>query len=446
MSNQEVVKSIFGRNSKKDNNKVSSLLGKAKPGAQESSLKVPQNGKLVKSFGCGIDIGTSSVKFAQLGKTKTNSIMVNNCGIVEFSKQALKDPKQREIELPIVLAKMVQENQISGKIFISIPGRGAKTMLLNLPTMPENEISEALGWGLRQEAHIDLGEYSYDYIPVEKLGENKKNLQSFFTIAIKKQDVFEIISIFEKLKLKVDTIDIDPLAEMAAINSAGYLGDGDKVNIIISLGNKATYFTVVYKKLPYFMRTLPVTGESFTSSIKRALNVSEDDAEKMRKTSLNAPDIIEKKEESPRNNLGKDLEMQETEYPSAPGGESGVAETPIPAPPEKTKDDLVNEAILENVDTLINSIEHNFKFFSFQVSRSAITKFDKVILVGGGALLKPLAGTLKKRLGIDVEVANPSANMGFSNVILKKYGKEHVEKMMPRLTTAVGLAQRGLDT
>ncbi|MCH7504860.1 pilus assembly protein PilM, partial [PVC group bacterium] len=68
---------------------------------------------------------------------------------------------------------------------------------------------------------------------------------------------------------------------------------------------------------------------------------------------------------------------------------------------------LVYYGINSLLENLVIDIEHTFKYFSYQVSQSQITKFDRVLLSGGGVNLLYLDQFLSERFGVPVERVDP---------------------------------------
>jgi type IV pilus assembly protein PilM len=439
-----VVKSIFERRPDKDRATISAFLKADSASGRDAPKKTMPVSASLKTFPYGIDIGASAVKFVQLGKAADNSVVINNCGIEEFSAAALADPKVREKELPAMLAKIVKENGITGKIFSSLPAREAKTMLLNLPVMPSHEVFNAIGWTLRNEAHLNLEDHSYDYAAVKNLGTTRESLQSYFTVASPKKSAMTLISLFESLGLIVAAIDVDPIADIEALTMTGCIKKDSSVVLVIALGQDESTLGVAYEGDVYFLRNLTVSGSAFTESLQKSMGSDRAAAE------------------SAKRQFDREIERHSRETPAAPPSQDmiGIPAAPdmIPAdvasgvppaaqpPAESSGDGAIESALRENLEILSDGISQSFKFFSFQVTRSAIKNFDRVIFTGGSSLIKPLPSYIKKALETDatVEIADLSGKIGFSEKIVNKLGSEYLTGALPRLITAIGLAQRGL--
>ena len=82
------------------------------------------------------------------------------------------------------------------------------------------------------------------------------------------------------------------------------------------------------------------------------------------------------------------------------------------------------------------------EFYLHQLSDLTVCKFDKIILSGGGALIKGLDKFLSKRFMVPVEVANPFSKIRINEA---KFDRKYLDAISPRFTLSVGLALRKDD-
>ena len=406
------------------------------------SSKRSKSGK--KTIGYGIDIGNSSVKYVQLGKgIISNKIMVTDCGMIAFSQKAIAQPREREQEFADILNKIASEKNLSAGVYVSVPAQEVKSVLLDLPDMPKQELTKAIGWALSQEGEkIELEDYTYDYLPVTNLSKEKNNLNSYFTVAVRKRSTMHLVNLFETSNVTINAIDIAPMAEMAALEMAGYISRDNKVTLVLSVRNNRTILSVVCNGEIYFLRNISVGGMSFTSSLQKSLGIGFEEEEEIKMKAPESVEVIAKKEEEVEAVSPDDIAAVLGTAPPRPRIEN--TEVNPSQSGEKTRERLIESALRENFETLVQNIERDFKFFSFQVSRSVVQSYDKVIVIGGGASLKALPKYLSERLGVEVEVASIFDKIKLSPEIAEKYDKEYLESISPRMITAVGLAQRGL--
>ncbi len=103
---------------------------------------------------------------------------------------------------------------------------------------------------------------------------------------------------------------------------------------------------------------------------------------------------------------------------------------------------MAKEAVLTELENLVSAIEHTFKYYSYQLMKSQITQFHKLILAGGGASFPLLVSFLEDRLKVPVEIANPLA--GFDIIKTSNLEKEALKENAARFGVAIGLALRAV--
>ena len=77
--------------------------------------------------------------------------------------------------------------------------------------------------------------------------------------------------------------------------------------------------------------------------------------------------------------------------------------------------------------------------FSYFQSSENNLKVEKMVLCGGGACIRDLAGILAKRHNVEVEITNPLQHIAYDE---KKFSGPIPENISTILTVATGLALR----
>jgi len=398
----DIVSSIFSRQVKK---RLSSLFvhkgAKAAPGGDAVAL--PSGAAIIrKKFPIGLDIGTSSIKIAQLASDREGGLKLINLAIEELPKEA-SNPKERGQIVAPVLKKLIDDKGLKGDCFAIVPHLSVKVNLIRLPQMPEAEIDKALRWELRQTIQADIDELSLDYIILE--GQKIKFLGSsigILAVTAPKKDVFEYLALLESANLHPLAIDIEPLADLAVLDYTGKAGLNEVI-LFLDFGAGKTSLSVICNHELVFIRYLNITGNSLTKAISEYCNIPWQEAEDAKKTfGLSASSTNE--------------------------AVAGVSDKAI----------KVRNAILPLLENMVQDIEHTFKYFSYQVTQSQIIQFDKVILSGGSAYLKGLLPFLRNRLNKDIEFISPLSAFG-------SLAQPAGDDLGCRLNVALGLALRGKD-
>ena len=89
-----------------------------------------------------------------------------------------------------------------------------------------------------------------------------------------------------------------------------------------------------------------------------------------------------------------------------------------------------------SLEKLVSDIQYSIKYFTFQVTRSKINKFEKVLLVGGMANLLGIREFIAERLAMDCVVADFSEQVTIPKGMTLEEGDE---KPWPAMGSVLGL-------
>jgi len=401
----DIVSSIFSRQVKK---RLSSLFipkgAKAALGQRGSGKSVSGLPIIKKRFPFGLDIGANSIKALQLACDQGGDIKIINLAIEELPKEAQGyNSEARKRILPEILKKIVNEKGIKGDCFAIAPYPSFKVNLIRLPQMPASEIDKALRWEIRQTVQADLNEISLDYIILEGQKTKFLGLQiGVLAVYAPKKDVFEHLALLESVGLNPLAIDIEPLADLAVLDYTRKAAS-DEVTLFLDFGAGKTSLSIICDNELISTRPLNVTGNSLTKAVSEYCNISWEEAENLKKT------------------FG--LAASSTEQAITASSDKAIQ---------------VRNVILPLLENMAQDIEHTFKYFSYQVTQSQITRFEKVFLSGGSSRLLGLSAFLRNRLNADVQAIDSLVNFGSSEPSFKG------DDLSCRLNVALGLALRGI--
>lgn len=401
----DIVSSIFGRQVKK---RLSSLFipKGAKTTLGDARGKLASSTSIIKKrFPFGLDIGTNSIKVIQLASDQAGETKLINLAIEELPKEAQgHNSEARQRILPEILKKLVNEKGLKGDCFAIAPHPSFRVNLIRLPQMPASEIDKALRWEIRQTVQADLNEISLDYIVLEGQKAKFLGLQiGVLAVYVHKKDIFEQMALLESVSLNPLAIDIEPLADLAVLDYTRKAAS-DEVTLFLDFGAGKTNLSIICNNELISTRFLNVTGNSLTKAVGEYCNISWEEAENLKKT------------------FG--LAASSTEQTIAGSSDKAIQ---------------ARNAILPLLENMAQDIEQTFKYFSYQVTQSQITRFEKVILSGGSSYLNGLSAFLRNRFKIDVEMINSLAGFGSLEESII------TNDLSCRLNVALGLALRGVD-
>lgn len=349
----------------------------------------------------GLDIGTTSIKLLQILHTKAGLELANLWS--EELPFTSEPEKNREVILGI-LKKIISADNIKGRIIASIGGGTVNIQTVKIPFMPEDEIAKALEWEAQESLAIDLEATSMDYIVLGETEKSGTRQIEILLITVPKAIVFELVNIINEVGFIPYAFEPPPLAIIEAFGQDELRAQGYVLGVL-ELGAALTNFSILVDGTLRFTRNLAIASSSLTDDIAEYLGVDKANAEKLK------------------------IKYGLTGFSSLAGGGAD------------SKDEAVRVAQAMNfkLEKLVSGLDHTFKFYLHQLSNLKVSNLDKLILSGGGALIKDLDKFLSARLSVPTIIADP-----FKRIIIdaNKFSSDFLKENAPRFTLAVGLALR----
>lgn len=304
----------------------------------------------------GVDIGTSSIKIAEISKTaakpelKTYGVL-ETYGHLERLNNAIQTSSLKilERETAELVKTLVAELKVKTKdVIVSIPQFLAFTTLLELPAMPAEDTHKTVSFQARQYIPLPISEVSIDWLPVGEIEDEagiKK--QQIFLIGVPNDHIKKYKAIFSAAGLKLRALELESLSLIRAlINSDG------PPTILVDIGARSTVISAVEKGLLKYSGQTDFAAASLTQAIAGGLNINIRRAETLKKQ---------------RGLLGR-------------GGEYELS-----------------TLILPFLDAIIEETRRAIKAFQ-DISKES--RIERIILTGGGANLLGLEKYFSDQLGL----------------------------------------------
>ncbi len=342
----------------------------------------------------GLDLSDLSVKLVKFEKYGAEEKVVSY-GSVPLIVGAISDGEiKKKEQVSTAIKKLVE---VSGpqkiktkKVICSLPETKAFLRIITIPKMSDNEIHEAVKWEMEANIPLPLEKVYYDWQLVTEAMSTDKNKMNLLVVAVSKTTVDEAIEVVEMADLEVVGLEIESIAQTRSLLSAE---DCKRTVLIVDIGDRRTSFSIAKEGVPCFTSSVPLSGQSLSDIISKGMNVSFEEAEKIKFN----------------HGVGSEAE----------------------------NDDLFKlmQPVLENFS---QEIERSINFYLSGLGYSK--NIDKIIICGGGANTKGLGPCLSRKLGRQIELGNPWANvnLGKNLPIIK-------ENQSLQYSTAIGLALKGLQ-
>ena len=364
----------------------------------------------------GLYISDVSMKFVQFRR--------NASGLTVAAYSDLNIPKEvmsgDAIKKPKVLVELIRRavaQPIFGKVILphviaSIPETKSFVRVIQMPKMSEEEAVEAVPWEAEAYIPLPIEQVYLDWIilskslsPVSKKqieGESKGEKMTVLITAAPKEYIDDLVNILKEAGLVPLGLEVESQAIarslVSRINEAVLIADINTIRTSLSIYDKG---------ILQFTSSLPIAGNLMTEKLAEALNITKEEAEKLKRENGLAEDVMQ--------------------------GKIKRALTPV----------------LEN---FVEEIKNTIRFYEeHALSDGKIARF---VLTGGSGRLKHLPSFIHDRLthsldgehplrslpGIKVELGNPWVNVlskGQTPILSREESLSYA--------TAIGLALRGYE-
>jgi type IV pilus assembly protein PilM len=211
-------------------------------------------------------------------------------------------------------------------------------------------------------------------------------------VAVKKDKILNHTNVLAQAGKTPVVVDIDAFGLQNCFE-VNYEPDAGQTVALLNIGASVMNINIVRGGVPLFTRDVSVGGNQYTDALQKELDLSFEDAERLKK------------------------------------GET------LPTVTDEQK-----QQILRSVsDILTLEIQKTFDFFRATASGENI---QRIVVAGGTARVAGLVDLLREEFAMPVEELNP-----FRRVLVNpaKHSEEQIRELAPRLAIAVGLALRSFD-
>lgn len=337
----------------------------------------------------GVDIGTTSIKIAELtriggGPKLTNYGILDTYGHLTrlndaIQTSSLKIAAREAGELVKTLVK--KGNFRTRDAIVSVPTFSSFTIFFDLPLMSNEETAKVLQYQIPQYIPMPMEEASIDWMKVgEKDNEKGFTDQQIVVVAIPKEMISGYQEIFRLAGLKLKMVEVESFGLVRALASSS-----QAPTIIADIGSRSTNIIVADKGLLRYSMQTDYAGSSLTQAIA--------------------------------NGLGIDIKRAE-EIKKQKGILTGAAEYEL------------STLTLPFLDVILNEVKRVKS--DYEKNHSLV--IEKIILSGGGANLLGFEDYVREQLGMPVSVANPFLSVGYPPEI-----QAIIKELGPILSTAIGL-------
>jgi type IV pilus assembly protein PilM len=338
----------------------------------------------------GLDIGSSSIKAVELRGSKQGYELVSYA-LEPLAQDTVVDGAI--MDAPLVagaITNIFEQQKIKTKsVATAVSGHSVIVKRVTLPAMTEEELYDRIQSEASQHIPFDIADVNLDY----QLLESVDTQMEVLLVAVKKDKILNHTNVLAQAGKAPMVVDIDAFALQNCFE-VNYDPEPSQTVALLNMGASVMNINIVRGGVPLFTRDVSVGGNQYTDALQKDLDLSFEDAEKLKK------------------------------------GEA------LPGVNEEHRGTLLRSVS----DILILEIQKTFDFFRATASGENI---QRIYLAGGTARVSGVVDLLREEFGLPVEELYP-----FRKIIINpgRHSEDQVRELAPRLAVAVGLSLRSFDT
>jgi len=361
----------------------------------EIKTKVPKarvKGKRV----FALDIGTSSIKVVEVAKSGSDCSVLS-VGIHDIPQGMRENRAGLDVLLTKTIREMLPADRLKNAgLHVLLPDRYTQVRRIDLPEIAPKERHNAIKFQINRDLPfpVEVCEVSYS-----GLDPKIKGRQEIEVLAIDRRELDRRIDILDEIGLAPTHITSTPVTMKFLID--GYKGiETDKGAIAIAdIGAAKTTISIIENRKVILCRTVATGCDDF-SEVLYGLSLKPD---------------------------GEELSKKEAEEYKI---EHGLL---LEGAPETMRVAILMRPVAERISA---EISRSLDFYSREKGAGTL---QKLILIGGGALMKRLPEFLSEHLGVVVEVCDPMARIELAPALSEK-DRKIIEDKGPAFLPALSIA------
>jgi len=211
-----------------------------------------------------VDVGTSTLKFAEFGVSKGGALTLLRFVTAELGLDPNKEEARGGFITP-ALQKILKEQKIKkGRdVYVSISGQSVFMRFVKLPPVDAAQVEQVVRFEAQQNVPFPIDDVTWDYqmMPARSAGSSEAEA---VIVAIKKEVLESEVMAVEKTWLTIKQVDVAPFALLNAFRYSE-LQTGECA-LIIDMGARSTNLVFVEKN-SFWIRNVPIAGNQISQAI-----------------------------------------------------------------------------------------------------------------------------------------------------------------------------------
>jgi type IV pilus assembly protein PilM len=350
----------------------------------------------------GLDIGSHSIKLAEIEESKRGRIL-RNFGMVGLPPDAIVEGAIKEMEIvSSAIGNLFKNLKVKNKnVATSISGFSVIVKKITVSSQAESELESTIQDEAEQYIPFDINEVNLDFDILSQTqpsegsekegGKESSERMEVMLVAAKKDIIDDYVSLLQLAGLNPAVLDVDAFALQNAFDISAEKPEG--CYALVNVGAEELGINAVKDGVSLFARDSSYGGSQISESIMSKFNVGFEEAEKMK--------------------LG--------------GAKLGAKE-------RGAMEEIFTSVITEWVQEIKRALD-------FVASTYSEETIEQIFVTGGSCRVPGFQKYLKMETDIPVAELNPFANLIIDE---KVFDPKYLKHVAPQGAVAVGLALRSI--
>ena len=240
----------------------------------------------------GLDLGSSSVKMAQVLRGRGGEVKLLAFGIEPIAPDAIVDGtimnQSAVVDAVRALCERLKLKQ--REVALAISGHSVIIKKILVPSMTDDELEEQIPYEAEQHIPFDKHDVELDYQVLSR--KNAQGQMELLLVAAKKEVVRDYTAVAREAQLLPQVVDIASFALQNAYEIAYPVAETPQSDaiVLINVGAAISHINILQGGTTSFTRDVNAAGNTFTDELKRQLNVSHEEAESLKVASEDGSD------------------------------------------------------------------------------------------------------------------------------------------------------------
>src|ERR1700687_3094688 len=227
----------------------------------------------------GLDIGSSSIKAVELKSTKQGYELVS-FGLEALAQDTVVDGAI--MDAPLVagaISNIFETQKVKTKsVATAVSGHSVIVKRVTLPSMTEEELYDRIQSEASQHIPFDIADVNLDY----QLLESVDSQMDVLLVAVKKDKILNHTNVLAQAGKTPVVVDIDAFGLQNCFE-VNYDPDAGQTVALLNIGASVMNINIVRGGIPLFTRDVSVGGNQYTDALQKELDLSYEDAERLKK-------------------------------------------------------------------------------------------------------------------------------------------------------------------